>query len=260
MDDAKPRRRRRKAERQDKILVELQLKPHVRTNELADLFGVTTETIRRDMDELSQLGKLSRSYGGALASHAHPGLDSRDCANVRERQEIGRRGAALVRAGETLMIDAGSTTIQLARAIALSATPVVAITNSLQIATALALSPTAKVILCPGDYLPREGAVVGVETIEFLGRFNVSRALVGASAISEHGVTEAVPGFAAVKRAMIRQARKAHLLINSSKFGITHLTAVANLKDFQSIVSDRHPDGALSAKLEQDMVEILLPI
>ncbi len=259
MDDAQPKRRRRKIARQEQILDELRLKPHVRTSELADLLGVTTETIRRDMDELSELGKLSRSYGGALASHAHPDLDVRNRTNLREREKIGRCGAALIGEGETVMIDAGSTTIQLARAAALAAIPLVAITNSLEVATTLARSQAAKVILCPGDYLPREGALVGTETVEFLGRFHVDRAFLGASAISEHGVTEAVSDFAAIKRAMLRQARETHLLINSSKFGNTHLTAIGDLKHFRSIISDRRPDGALLSRLKSERIELLSP-
>jgi DeoR/GlpR family transcriptional regulator of sugar metabolism len=258
-DVAGPNPSPRKAERRRRILVELRLRPHVRTGELAALLGVTTETIRRDMDELSRLGKLSRSFGGAVAIDAHPNLDVRDRSNLPSREAIARRAAALVREGETLMIDAGSTTLQLARVADLARTAATVITNSLRVAAALAPSPAPRIVLCPGDYLMGEAAVIGTETTEFLRRFHVDRAFVGASALSERGVTEVVPGFAEVKRAMLAQARETHLLIDSSKFGNTHMTLVGRLGEFRSILSDRLPDDALLARCRAAGVELIVP-
>lgn len=253
-------RRLRKAERRERILTELRLKPHVRIAELAELFGVTTETVRRDVEELSHLGKLSRAYGGASATHpgAYPGLDVRRRAHLHERERIGRRAAALVMAGETVMIDAGSTTAQCARFLALAGTPLTAITNSVHVALTLGHTPSAKVILCPGDFLAQEGAVIGSATVEHLSRHHVDRTFIGASALSVRGVTEAVTGFGEIKRAMLRQARTAHLLIDSSKFGATHLSHVAECGAFASIVTDRPPDGELAELAAALQVELLV--
>lgn len=251
MTDVQTRRRLSKPERRDRILLELRLKPHVRIAELASEFGVTAETIRRDVEDLSRAGRVSRAYGGASALHpgAHRELDERRREHVAERERIGRAAAALACDGESLMIDAGSTSIQLARYLACREAKVTVVTNCLQVAMIVGQARAAKVILCPGNYLPEEGAVVGPETVEFIDRHNVDRCFLGAAGLSERGVTEAVTGFDAVKKAMLRRSGSRHFLIDASKFGRTHLNLVAGFAEIGELVTDRMTDTALSTKL-----------
>nr|WP_277347865.1 DeoR/GlpR family DNA-binding transcription regulator [Salipiger mangrovisoli] len=251
----------KKRERHDQILLHLKLRPHVRVTELATLFGVTTETVRRDMDDLEQRGLLERAHGGASATHpgAHRDLDERRQERVAEREHLGRLAAALVQDGDTIMIDAGSTTMVFARLLAFAETRVTAITNSLQIGMILGQSARARVILAPGSYLPQEAAVVGVETCDYLARYHVDACFLGAAGLSEAGVTEAVEGFSAVKRAMMRQSGACRFLIDASKFGLTRLNHVARLHEVGTLVSDRAPEGALAQDLRDGGVEIILP-
>ena len=251
-------RRLSKSERRDRILLEIRLKPHVRIAELASDFGVTAETVRRDLEELSRAGVVQRNYGGVSAPHpgAHRDLDERRHERVAERERIGRFAAALVRPGETLMIDAGSTTIQLARFLAFSAAAMTVLTNCLRIAMTIGQGGAARVILCPGTYLHAEDAVVGPETVEFIARHHVDRCFLGAAGLSEAGVTEAVPGFDAVKRAMMRQAAACHFLVDASKFGRTHLNLVTRLDAMGELVTDRAPEGALAARLAEAGVTV----
>ena len=116
--------RLRKSERLDRILLELKLRPHVRITELAGRFGVSNETIRRDFEALSEEGLVSREHGGASSPpHRHyPGFDERNRARIEERERIGRLAASMVEDGDTLMIDAGSTTLQFARFLAFAGT------------------------------------------------------------------------------------------------------------------------------------------
>lgn len=251
------RPRLKKSERRRQILLELKLQPHVRISELAEGFGVSTETVRRDMDALAYDGLISRAHGGASApAHGHyPSLDERANARTEERERIGRRATLLVRDGETVMIDSGSTTIQLARFLAYRGTQCTVITNSIPVAMTLGHG-AAEVLLCPGQYLPAESAVVGTETIEYLERFHVDRCLIGSSGLSAEGPSETVRGFAAVKRAMLRRSSKAHLLIDSEKFARKGLALVGGLDDFESIVVDRKPTGALAGALAGAQVEL----
>ena len=201
-------RRLRKADRIERIVMELKLRPHVRISEMAEQFDVSTETIRRDMAELSEAGLIDREHGGASAPRHgyHPSFGERSRARLAERESIGRRAAELVRPGDTVMIDSGSTTFQFARYLAFKGTACMVLTNSLEIATVLGVSGEVEIILCPGDFLAREAAVVGAETVDFLARHKVSSCFIGASAISEDGVFEAVGGFASVKRTMLAQS------------------------------------------------------
>ncbi len=246
-------RRLRKPERREQILMELRLAPHVRISELAEQFGVSTETIRRDVEELSRQGLLSRAHGGASAAPvgATRNFDERSRDRVEERSRIGRRAASMVRPGEVIFIDAGATTVQLARFLAFDATSVTAITNSLQVAMALGQSSEARVIMCPGDYLPAESAVTGTDAVEFIRRHNADHTFIGASGISGRGISEAVPGFAAVKRAMIRQSPQTHLLTDGDKFGHDCLDVIGDLGALTTIVADRAPDAGLKRALEE---------
>lgn len=155
------------------------------------------------------------------------------------------------------MIDSGSTTIQMARALAYLGTPCTVITNSIPVAMTLGHG-SSEVLICPGEYLAAESAVVGTETLEFLARFNVDRCLIGSSGFSDEGPSESVRGFAAVKRMMLNRAAQRHLLIDSEKFGRRGLAHVSDLADLNSIVVDKRPQGALMSALEAASVEAVV--
>lgn len=251
--------RLKKTERRKLILLELKLRPHVRISELALRFNVSTETVRRDFDALSEEGLVARAHGGASApAQGHyPSLGERENARIAERERIGLRAAELVGEGETVMIDSGSTTIQMARALAYLGTPCTVITNSIPVAMTLGHG-SSEVLICPGEYLAAESAVVGTETLEFLARFHVDRCLIGSSGFSDEGPSESVRGFAAVKRMMLNRAAQRHLLIDSEKFGRRGLAHVSDLADLNSIVVDKRPQGALMSALEAASVEAVV--
>ncbi len=250
-------KRLRQSERRDQILLELKLRPHVRITEMAERFGVSTETVRRDMDRLSADGLIERAHGGATAGRHYPDFHQRSKDRLEDRKAIGRRAAALVQPGETVMIDSGSTTVQLARYLAHAETPCTVVTNSLTVAMTLGQSAAAEVILCPGDYLASEAAVVGTETVEFLARYRVDRCMIGASGLTRAGITEAVRGFAAVKRAMLAASEARHLLVDSGKFGRNGLSLVGHLDEISTIVTDRAPTGELEAALRGGHAEVV---
>lgn len=251
------RDRLKKSDRRRQILLELKLRPHVRISELARRFNVSTETVRRDFDALSDDGLVARAHGGASAPvQGHfPSLDERTGARIEEREKIGLIAAELVQDGETVMIDSGSTTIQMARALAFRGTQCTVITNSIPIAMTIGHG-APEVLLCPGEYLAAESAVIGTETLEFLTRFNVDRCMIGASGLSIEGPSETVRGFAAVKRVMVQRAAKRHLLIDSHKFGRKGLAHVGKLADLHSIVTDARPKGELLSALDGAEVEV----
>jgi DeoR/GlpR family transcriptional regulator of sugar metabolism len=251
--------RLKKSERRRQILLELKLRPHVRISELAQRFNVSTETVRRDFDALADEGLISRDHGGASApiQGRYPSLDERTNARIAERERIGRSAAELVQDGETVMIDSGSTTIQMARALAWLGTHCTVITNSIPVAMTIGHG-AIDVILCPGQYLPTESAVVGTETLEFLAGFNVDRCMIGATALSVEGPSETVRGFAAVKRAMLQRATNRHLLIDSQKFDKKGLTRVGDLAELHSVITDLRPRGQLLGALDGGGVDVLV--
>ncbi|RVV98702.1 DeoR/GlpR transcriptional regulator [Mesobaculum littorinae] len=255
------KRRLRKGERRDQILLELRLAPHVRVAELAGRFGVTTETIRRDIDDLGRAGLLDRSYGGASARApgGYRGLDERSRERVSERDRLARLAVAEVREGDSLMIDAGSTTMAFARALALSDMAVTAVTNSLQVAMILGSAPRARVVLAPGGYRHDEAAVIGTATVDFLRGYHVDACFLGAAGIGVQGVSEAVEGFAAIKQAMLAQSARRHFILDASKFGRVHLSHVAAPGEIGTLVSDAAPTPDLHAALSAAGARMLYP-
>nr|QQZ51296.1 DeoR/GlpR transcriptional regulator [Phenylobacterium glaciei] len=162
-----------KQQRQEQILAEVRANAAVRIADLADRFGTSTETIRRDLDLLGRQGLLNRTHGGGTPPLAFE-ADIRDRHRLmsRERWRIAQAAAALVEPGEAIMIDAGSTTLHLAIALADLNRPMVAVTNGLAIADALGKCAQIRVIVCPGELnapraawlAPRPGSSLNAST------------------------------------------------------------------------------------------------
>src|SRR5262249_46477063 len=157
------------------IIAELATNAAIRTSSLAEQFGVSAETIRRDIEELTARQLVNRTYGGATGRNValQPMFDERTAVSVEERRRIGQCAARLVRPGDVIMIDSGSTTTLFAQALARSVDRLTVITNSLGVVNALAGQNGIRLILCPGDFSARERGVYGAETIAFLNKFNV---------------------------------------------------------------------------------------
>lgn len=242
----------RKLKRQERIIAMLRANPTVRIAELAREFDVSTETVRRDLDELSETGAVSRTYGGAARSSMghEAAINERLLDQVAEREAIGRYAATLVEPGELIMVDGGSTTIHFARQLAADGRNLTVMTNSLGVAAALGPNGTIKVVLCPGDYHPHEGVVTGPETIAFLERFFVDKAFIGASGLTEKGPSEVHSSAAWVKRRMLAQAERRHLLIDAGKFGAVRHELICPLADLDELVTDQPPGERLAAALD----------
>lgn len=249
-----------KAQRHHSILAALETDPTVRISALAAKFGVSGETVRRDIEELTRLGAVRRTYGGASVVHAgmQPELSSRERMAVAERARIGVAAAAMVGPGAVAMLDAGSTTGHLARALAARGAAATVLTNSLRVAHDLAAAPGGgvRVILCPGDVSAAEQGVYGPETGAFLDRFNADIALIGATGLTGEGPCDANTRAAWVKRAMLARATRRVLLADSQKFGRGALERVCPLAGITDLVTDLAPEGPLARALAEAGVAV----
>jgi len=246
-------------ERQEQILAELRSGGAVRISDLAARFGTSTETIRRDLDQLSGRGLINRTYGGGTPSLSlEPGVRERHRLMHDERRRIAQAAAVEVQTGDVVMIDAGSTTLHLANALAGLNRRIVAITNGLPIAEALGKASQVRVVVCPGELNAPQGATVGPETAQFLRRLNADRAYFGASGLTVDGPTEAESSMAWVKRAMIERASAAVLLIDHGKFNVRMLDVVCPLSDLTTIIADQAPDAALADAVRGAEAELVI--
>jgi len=248
-----PRTRITQQERHAQILALLRRDGIVRIVTLARKFGVTTETARRDLDELAGSGALQRTYGGGAMRSLidEPGIGLRGLVHAPERARIAAAAADLVQPGDALMIDAGSTTSMFAGALAARNLHLTVLTNCLPVANALGAADRCRVILCPGNYVQREAGVFGTETVTFLRRFQANKAFIGAGGLNADGFTDADSAGCAVKRAMIERADRVLLLLDSSKFDVVQFERVGALDDIDDLITEAAPSRKLGTALRR---------
>lgn len=252
----------KKAVRQRMIVAELGLSPAVRTSDLARRLGVSVETVRRDIEELTQRGLVSRTYGGAAGRQlgSQPEFQDRNTLAVEERDAIARTAVSLVKPGDVIMIDSGSTTARFAHVLAERAERITVITNCFAVANALVPQGRIRVLFCPGDFSARERGVYGSETCAFLERFNADFAFIGASGLTLEGPNDVETQACWVKRTMIERAERSVLLLDSSKFNRRHLALVCPLGTLSDIVTDHQPDETLASRITAGGVSLHLAL
>jgi DeoR/GlpR family transcriptional regulator of sugar metabolism len=255
---SKSRPRLSQQERHAQIVALLRREGIVRIAELAQAFDVTTETARRDLDELARNGALKRTYGGGASRSLtdEPGIGVRGRSHAPERARLAAAAANLVEPGDALMIDCGSTTALFANALAARNLHLTVVTNALPVARALGTSAACRVILCPGRYVMRESGVFGSDTLDYLRRFKANKAVIGAGGISTDAVTDADSASCAVKRAMMERAERIQLLVDSSKFDVVQFEEVCTLDRIDELVCESAPPRKLAGRLKAAGVHV----
>jgi DeoR/GlpR family transcriptional regulator of sugar metabolism len=249
----------KREERFDRIIATLRNSPAVRISALAEVFDVSVETVRRDIDELSRRGLVDRTYGGAALRlmAQEPEVNERRNQLIEERLRIGDYATSLVSPGDVLMIDSGSTTTHFARRLAEDAGgDLTVLTNAPSVAQAAARNPRIRTVLCPGDYDPHEGGVFGPEAIHFLQRFHADKAFIGASGLTSSGPVEANSPVSWIKRAMIGQTKRCLLMVDHTKFNAYALERVCPLSDIDDVIADTSPDETLAKALAVAKVDL----
>ena len=250
-------------ERQLMIQAVLQEHQTVRVEELAARLQVSPNTIRRDLTLLEKQGVLKRTQGGAIRQEiqqhlARPPFDSRSLNNLAEKERIGKYAATLVKPGSTIILDAGTTTQQLANYLPTSAHVTVA-TNSLEAAYTLMLQPGITVILSGGILLGRTRSLIGLPAENFFAQIHAEQLFLAASGISlENGLTNGNMYETPVKQKMIAVAKEVILLADHEKFGKVSLSPFAPLRCVHKIITDADLPPAMLAQLTAAGIEVLL--
>ncbi len=228
--------------------------------ELSQHFGVSAMTIRRDLDLLEARGLVLRVHGGARAPEAPKASteDMRGARNVGEKEAIGAAAAALVEDGQTLFIDAGTTTIELARRLR-ERQGLTVITNSVRVLGALADCPAINLIGLGGSVYGGAWSFVGPLAEAALRRFNAGVAFMGITSLSlQEGLSEINYFEAAIKSTMIQRAQRVILLADHTKFEKVSPVSVAPLSEIDTIITDGQLSADLIAAYRKAGVEIML--
>jgi DeoR family transcriptional regulator of aga operon len=218
----------------------------VRVADAAARLGVSEVTIRGDLRDLAGAGRIRRVHGGAMAVRSEQREHSVESSSRRDadlKRAIGRRAAAFVETGMSILLDVGSTTHAVAQALVdrVDLTELVVVTNGLGIALALeAAMPRFTVVVTGGTLRPLQHSLVDPIASATLAQLHVDLAIIGCNGIDRDGtVTNINLPEAEVKRAMLRSASTAILVAEGAKVGHRHLGRIGGLDDFAAVVTSQ---------------------
>ncbi len=247
-------------ERQAKIEGYLQKAEFASLEELAQHVGVSVSTVRRDLAVLEESGRIRRTHGGARTLQP-PKSDEfvfnvRDTHQVTEKDAIGMACAALIKPGQNVMLDAGTTCYHVARRLDDKVAQI--ITNSLPVANHFSASNRHEVHLSGGVIYPRLGTLVGPHAVETFSRMHADVAILSGSGISEDGVYNSHALLVDIQRAMIRGAARVVFCFDHTKFGRRSTFFLCDFTDIDTVVTDAGAPAALIEALRAKGLEVIV--
>ncbi|GAA4006215.1 DeoR/GlpR family DNA-binding transcription regulator [Sphingomonas humi] len=247
--------------RRSKILDWLQEEGSARVRVLAEAFGVSEVTMRQDLEKLEADGHIVREHGGAFLKSVTQQVRSmalQHLENMEAKQRIGRAAAKLTGDGETIILDSGSTTTELAANL-LGKRDMTVITNALNIALMLGAEPGFEVHMTGGHFKAPTLSLSGERSADyFKGLFAQKLFLATAALDLEAGLTYPALSDIPVKRAMIDAAQKVILVADSSKIGARSFTSLGNLELVHVLVTDEGIRDEDRAAIEAIGVEVVI--
>ena len=249
-------------ERRNAILEKLQAERRVVVSELSQIYKVSEETIRRDLEKLENDGFVIKSYGGAVINeNANVDLpfNIRKQRNVISKQKIAEVISSRIKDGTSIMLDASSTAVYIAKALK-ERKNLTLITNSIEILIEMFDTPNVNVLSTGGAMREGSFALVGPQTDKMLKSYHVDVAIVSAKGFDlETGMTDTEELHANNKKTMLHAGREKVLAVDSSKFGKTAFTEIGTLEDISMVVTDAKPDEVWLQAFKEYGIECIYP-
>lgn len=249
-------------ERRRKILELLDKQKRATVDELVARFRVSAVTIRGDLDALARAGSLIRSHGGALKRLDEQDLPIAVKATLHhgEKVRIAHAAAQLIRDGETIILDSGTTTAEIARQLkSLKLKSLTVITNGLNIAMELASVSHIRVIMIGGILRQMSYSTVGPQAEQMLRGLYADRLFLGVDGLDlEMGLSTPDVHEAQLNALMIKVAREVTAVADSSKFFRRTLSSIAGLQDIHRIITDDNVDQHMVASLRARSLEVMV--
>ena len=243
---------------------ELLKKQHsISINDLCDTFGVSKNTIRRDVAELENTGIIRKVYGGIVLKEEESGTPEpfayREGRNVKAKKQVAQLAAEQVQDGDVIYIDSGTTTMHMIpylskRRYLTIVTASVHVINAADGFTGLNIIATGGTL-----YMPSK-AFVGPSVLSALQSYNLSKVFLASTGISiPHGATNASPLECEIKRSLAQKNAETYLLVDSTKFGKASLMTYCQLSDLDSLITEKEPDKEYTDYFEKHNVRLILP-
>ncbi len=247
-------------QRQAAILEHLQKQGKCAVEELAAFFDTTGTTIRKDLVALEHAGAVIRTYGGVVLSkdETDPPIDHKTLINTRQKGEIARTAVSFIQDGDSLILDAGSTVLQMVPLLS-HFNNITVMTNSLHIVNALSELDNEQTILMPGGTFRKKSASFHGQLAEnAFEQFSFDKLFMGTDGIDLNaGVTTFNEVFS-VSKAMCNAAREVILMADSSKFGRKSPNIVCSLESVNKLITDAGIPAEFCAALEAKGIEVIV--
>ncbi|MBS3803127.1 MAG: DeoR family transcriptional regulator [Oleiphilaceae bacterium] len=245
-----------------KHIIELVREQGFKTIEgLADHFGVTPQTIRRDINNLDKLGQLRRYHGGAgmpTTSTTNLTYAERQIHHLEEKKRIAQAVKNWVPDNSSLFINIGTTTETIAKAL-LEKAGLTVITNNLHVASILSSRDDFRVIIAGGVVRNRDGGVMGEATLDFVRQFKVDIAIIGISGIDSEGeLLDFDYQEVQVAQAIIENSRNIYLAADHSKVGRNAMVRLGHISQATHLFTDCQPNQALRNHIKDAGIELIV--
>lgn len=242
--------------RQDKILAHLKDSGFARLHELAETLEASESTIRRDLIALEQDGVVQRTHGGVIFSQkTGPHFSSGHPTPEPAKIAIARTASKLIEDGDTILLDGGSTTLEIAKL--LVGRRIQIITNSIPIANLFTSDDAADVVMLGGFIYARSAVALGPLTVAMLENLNCQRVFLSAAGINESGLFNSNLLLVETEQAMMRCADCVTVVADSAKFGRKGMTQLCKLNDINEIIVDNRLPAPWKKNLKANGIKVL---
>lgn len=246
-------------ERRQRILDLISKNGFATSADLARELSTSESTIRRDLEYWGQQGALTRTHGGAVLradNGTFPALDERCAVQIEEKRAIARAAAARIRDGDAVLLDGGTTTLEVARL--LLGRQVQVVTNSLPIAQLLAASRETDLVILGGYVYPRTGVALGPLTVRMLEEVHVHQTIMSVGGLTAKGLFNSNLLLVETERAMMRCADEVVVVADHTKIGRQALAFLCELSAVDTLIVDKNLMAEQHALIEQNDVRVVL--
>ena len=231
-------------ERKNEIMNKLKIEQRVVVSELAAHYGVTEETIRRDLDKLEKEGDATKTYGGAIwgnSTKTDLSYTVRNKTNVEAKNIIGELVCKLIRDGDHIMLDDSSTSLYIAKHLK-EKKKITVITNSIEIIMELSNIDGWTIISTGGRLKPESLALVGSQAQETLQNYHVDTAIISCKGLDRaFGISDSSEFHSLLKQSMMQSANSTILALDSSKFDKASFVKISEIKNVSTVVTEEKP-------------------
>lgn len=246
-----------KKERHNFIIKQINLHNKVLSSDLAEQLKVSEDTVRRDLNELADLGKLLKVHGGALSKSYHFPFNGVDVYALDAKKEVARKAAKLIKDGMNILTAGGTTVIEMVKNIPLN-TKATIFTISPLIALELGDHPNLQVILIGGQFSKNSHVTVGSQVTNYLSELKADLCFLGTNGLSvESGVTDSDLEVVQVKKAMIRAANKLVVLTISEKLNSEQRMKVCANNQISTLITELNPESKELAAYHELGIKII---